>query len=388
MDAPNIDDALLVDVGSSYLKATTSWSGSATTRSDLSDLSAPRPDAVVGGWDAERLVERVRGAIVGMLDGRPSVDRLFLSTHMRGYAIERDGEQSLPEPLVYVPWQDVSAELPREDGRTTVDHLRDVLPAGRLWDTGTVLRAGMPLANAAHWLASGNGPRTGRFHTLGSLLLSRLIGKHVTHETMAAATGFYDVVNRQWSSEIITLAGCEGLLFPEVLRGVGPAGEFIAPDGRAVRVFPDIGDSQAAALGAELDLRHAALISIGTAGLAAVDADRFTRTSQNECRPFFGRWLSVVSGLPGGAEIGGQLARGTTRELSRMLGAYRDAVDALLGNDHATPVLLSGGVSTAMPRLADVLSAALARPVVPARAEDGSLLGLVRLSASNAVVAA
>jgi len=73
---------------------------------------------------------------------------------------------------------------------------------------------------------------------------------------------------------------------------------------RGIKVYPDIGDQQVCAYGADLQLEHSLHVNVGTAGLMGALCKGF-KVDRCESRPWLekGCYLRTVSGLLGGRYV-------------------------------------------------------------------------------------
>ncbi|SEE74819.1 FGGY family carbohydrate kinase [Jiangella alba] len=357
---------LLLDLG-------TTWVKSAVTSGRGIEPRPPRPTSELADAtaddDATWSAAAVRGTVATLLDresrGPEPIRALRLSTHMRGFAIE-DGDR----PTRYLTWQAGHASRPVR-GRTPFARLAARIPPAAMARTGTWLRPDSPLANAhalAH--AAGRAPR-GRFHTLGSLVLDQLSGEHVTHVTCAAATGLYDLVEARWSDDLIGWAGLSELVFPRVVHDLTPVGTCRRT---GVVLHPDLGDNQAAVLGAGVTDRTGIVVAAGTAGLVSRPADDRDQIAGTELRPHLnGGYLRVVSGLPTGQTVVDDPGERTARR-------FAAAVELLNPARDATRLVVTGGAARRRPAFGQTLYRLTGLPVRHNQAHDHALLGLARLA--------
>lgn len=118
-------------------------------------------------------------------------------------------------------------------------------------------------------------------------------------------------------------AGLGMLRMPEIQDEVAPVGSY-----RGARVYPDIGDQQVCAYGAELKIERSLHVNVGTAGLLGALCREF-KVDRCESRPWLekGCYLRTVSGLLGGRHIQAlrETYRGSDDEVWQMLTQHPDA---------------------------------------------------------------
>ncbi|WDZ87764.1 FGGY family carbohydrate kinase [Micromonospora cathayae] len=360
-------DTLLVDVGTTRVKA------AVVRRDTLLTLPAHRTDH---HFDVQRSGLRTTWSVDSVRRGLDEVverstarhgpsPELRLSAHMRGFAIDTPATG-------YLTWQDRRCLETGGDGRTAYQRLAAGLPREAFARTGTRLRPDSPLANAYQVALTADRPLRGRFHTLGSLILEHLTGEHVTHVTLAAATGLYDLVRDEWSPELLHFTGLDGLTFPQVTHDLLPVG-VAARTG--MRVHPELGDNQAAVHGAGADDGSTVVVSVGTAGLVSRVSAAPAPAPGVEVRPYLGAsYLHVVSGLPGGS------ATGPDRADEAAARPFADAVDLLDPAHDARRIVATGGAVDATPGFAAALGRLTGLPTTVDPTHDHSLLGLARLA--------
>lgn len=231
---------------------------------------------------AEELLEAFR---------TPETCGLMISTQMHGCVLTDSRFRPLSP---YISWQDGMGAA----------HLREI---GELLGGGdAVAPAGVPLkgnlalcALLGRLLEEETIPRDALFCTLGGALIGRLTGRHVCHMSNAAPTGLCDIRAGRWNEPLICLAGLGGLVFPQILSELSPVGTW-----KGLLVYPDLGDQQVCALGANLQERRDLHISLGTAGLIGSLCAEWS-AGPFEQRPYLTRgiYLRTISGLPGGRHV-------------------------------------------------------------------------------------
>jgi sugar (pentulose or hexulose) kinase len=215
---------------------------------------------------------------------------ILLSTQMHGYVLT-DAHFNPLTP--YVSWQD-------QVGLRYLEALRQVIGAENVAPAGVPLKANLALCSLWGRMQEGFMLVQGaRLCTLGGYLIGRLTSRHICHITNAAPTGLADVQQRGWNLLLQHKVGMEGLILPEIEVDLKPVGAW-----KGIPVYPDLGDQQVCAAGAELTLDNCLHVSIGTAGLIGLLTQEWG-CGAYENRPWImpGCWMRTVSGLPGGRDI-------------------------------------------------------------------------------------
>jgi sugar (pentulose or hexulose) kinase len=257
--------------------------------------------------DAESILIIAVQAIETQLRRYPGIRGIVLATQMHGFVLtDLAGKPITP----YISWQDERCLEPIPGStETCLSRLQSTMPQQLLQSAGVPLKPGLALCNLYHWLAgedvSINRGSKLRFCTLGSYITSGLTGAHATHITNAAATGFVDIVKRDWNTELIRAVGgyaADTLNFPELRGEFEPVGSYRSGK-LAIPVYPDIGDQQASVLGSLSTAKSELVVTIGTAGLLSKIDDQFCN-GPYEIRPYFGGgYLYTITRIPGGRNL-------------------------------------------------------------------------------------
>ncbi len=398
--------ALIIDVGSSAVKAALA-TGPDDIR-ELQTIAAPPASASGSRHETpaeafldivERLVDRATG-VCGALAG------IGFSTQMQGVLVTDAQDRPLSP---FLSWQDERAlEVTPRGSRFIDDVAQRVAPA--IIEAGGVRpRAGLGVWNLARWRTENAVPAASRVHTLGSFLLARLTGSHLTHVTSAASIGAVDLRAGGWNRPLLAALGLDDLSFPGIVEDFVPVGTW----GGSVPVHPDIGDHQASLRGSGLRAGEVAL-SVGTAGIAATVTDRFDLDEGVEVRPYVdGSLLRTVSRLPGGRQLrslfdayrsfadlagirigeqefwtavgaapasGGLLARTARSFLDGYVRAYDDALSVLFrGGARPVAARLNGGAARHIPWFRESFAGELGLTAIEAPEGDLAVRGVVML---------
>src|SRR5699024_3478295 len=119
------------------------------------------------------------------------------------------------------------------------------------------------------------------------------------HMTNAAPTGLADVRAGGWNRALLRTAGLDGLTLPRIESAPVPVGYW-----QGLAVYPDLGDQQACALGAQPGEEDALCVAMGTTGLMGILTRQWGQ-GEYENRPWLspGVYLRTVSALPGGRDM-------------------------------------------------------------------------------------
>lgn len=292
--------AILVDFGTSRVKAALL---DLESRSIGASLECPAPEPRWGkNGEVETDPFQFRDALLktaGQLARRePSADRLWLCSEMHGFVLD-DGKGAPLTP--YVGWRDQRAG--RDGSPSTLARFERHFGDDFQRLTGLAPRPGLPALALAHLSRSRRIPAGARFLSLPEWLVvcaGRSAG--LAHETIAAASGLYDIEARRWSERILSEIGAELQLSEVGTNFEAPIGTLRLEE-RELEVFGGIGDMQAAMLGAGIPARAGIAVNLGTGSQAARAAAR-SPGLHGERRPYFGgKLLACVTHIPGGRAL-------------------------------------------------------------------------------------
>lgn len=291
---------LALDLGSTYTKCARVDSKRGVLESRVERTPAPLPSRP-GRYeiDAEAYFAGAHALLEEMAS--PDTAGVLLSTQMHGWLLT---DERFRPVTPYVSWQDrASLEIGRE-GVSFLEEMRRRIAPVCMEKSGVPVKANLALCSLYARAQTGLEIAAGqRFCTLGGYVIGRLTGRHVCHLTNAAPSGLADVMSAAWSRERIEAAGLSALAFPQIVAGFEPVGT-ASLGGRALSVFPDVGDHQVCVLSAGLSRETDLNVNIGTAGLIGALTASFASGSY-ESRPWIepGLYLRSVSGLPGGRQV-------------------------------------------------------------------------------------
>jgi len=220
---------------------------------------------------------------------------IYLATEMGGFLLADANGKPITQ---YISWRDERAERSGVLSRlkSNDQEFRKI--------TGMRLKPGIPFATLAYFAEKI--PQRSYFLSLPEwILLSCGTHLRAVDETIAAASGLYDIEKRCWSEFLLDQLRTLGV--PEFKRNLiekdfSPIG-YLPLWGGNVPVFGGIGDLQAAMLGAEIN-DQVLCINLGTGSQvnAILSCDKIN--ARAEFRPFFNeRRLVTVSHIPAGRAL-------------------------------------------------------------------------------------
>ena len=136
------------------------------------------------------------------------------------------------------------------------------------------------------------------FCSMMDLLAMKICGlkKAITHTSVAASFGLFDIKEKCFMHEKLSLLGIEEDFLPDVTEQSRIIGSY-----QGIPVSVAIGDNQASVLGAIRDNASDILVNIGTGSQVSVVSDCLIYSEETEVRPFIeGKYLVCGSALCGG----------------------------------------------------------------------------------------
>jgi sedoheptulokinase len=238
-----------------------------------------------------------------------------------------------------IGWQDRRCDEPTEGFASTIARMRHLMGEATTERTGCRVATGF-MGATLYWLARrGELPGVpGRATFMPDYLVARLCDAlPVTDPTDAGGAGVFDVVAREWDSDLLAALDLPAEVFPPVRPTGAIVGNLAVESARAlglpagVLVMNGIGDNQASFFGSVGSSTGDALINVGTGGQISAISARFVRGRFMETRPYVGDTYLLV----GGGIIGGR-SYAMVRDFVRHIG--RD-VFGVEGPDDLYPIL-------------------------------------------------
>lgn len=292
---------LALDVGSSYIKYTVLDIDNRRI-GVIHRCCAPEPKIrsatryEISPEDIWDLVERV---IIQSVFQEDDLAGIVFSTQMHGFILADENKVPLTP---YISWQD-SRCLEMHEGVDWLSRLAGLGCAEEMEEAGVGLKPNISMCNLYTVMQENDfSGKQVHFCTLGSYLIWKLTGHNICHITNGAPTGLINIVNGDWNRRLIEKLGYENIVFPGVEKELRPCG-ICHIEGRAITVFPDLGDHQVCVLGSHVRQDDEINISIGTAGLLSIISKDYQWRS-GEVRPYFdGMYLNTQRGLFGGRDL-------------------------------------------------------------------------------------
>ena len=257
---------LSVDVGTSSVKATIFNGEVELVRESSSSYPLIQTQSGFVEQDPRRVLEAFHQAIQQVLSGITDCPNVIvLSTAMHSLMAIDEFNQ----PLTHlVTWADQRAE-----GKA--GQLRSSTQGNTLYQrTGTPIHAMSPLVKLA-WFRE-NEPeifnRAKVWADLKSLILFELLGEWMIDESLASATGLYNLLTRDWDQEAMEWCGVSREQLPRLVKTTDTLGcvrpELVAKLGlvKNIRVVAGASDGALANLGVGAVYPGSLAISIGTSG--------------------------------------------------------------------------------------------------------------------------
>jgi len=405
----------------------------------VSVCSCPFPDPIVGlpeghiEIDPASILARVRQVIDELAEQVSSRSSIWICGQMGGLILadERGRAESN-----YISWRDQRALLASPGMRTSLETLRLDWPEAIFASLGRELQAGST-STLLHWLSEHRQLRDGVLPlSIADFCISHFAKQpgtmHTTH-----AIGLIDLGKRDWHYGAMERIGLGDLWWPELVCDERSMARWKIGS-HLYQVHGSYGDQQCALFGAGLGLGELS-INISTGSQVSLLSDRF-ESGPYQTRAYFGdRFLKTITHLPAGRSLNalvdlltelafaegqtlervwenisekmdqvastdmtsdiaffagpvgsfGSLSHLTTENLSvghlflaacnAMAKNYSQAAQRLSNSGRWDSVVLSGGLSSRLPRLVRLIEERFELPVRQCAGEE-TLLGLLRLA--------
>jgi hypothetical protein len=310
---------ILVDFGSSRIKASLVDKKSGDSI-DYIDCISPsfnneNLEKDIFEFDAEkywRALELTAGALL-QKHSKYKIDELWICFEMHGFLLANTEGNPLTG---YISWKDQRATYDtKENTQSTLDSLKN-----KLIDfpnkTGMYVKSGLPIVNLSSGILRNTIPGLNdylkankvRFLSLSDwLLLKGGVKDPTVNFTLAASTGLFDIIKKEWSLDLLKLAGINpnNFIFSSVSEDIFcPLGEILL-NNNLIKVFGGIGDFQAAIYGANFPRQANAIINLGTGSQVAIYIQpEDHELSRNEIRPLIPNgYAKVITHIPCGRAL-------------------------------------------------------------------------------------
>jgi len=239
--------------------------------------------------DPERIWMFVQESMAELTEGYGAPAGIGLTGQMHGM-LYVDGGGNCASPLY--TWQDGSGSRPVENGKSSVELLRE---------KGLAACPGYGLATHFYLQKAGRVPRSAKkMATVSDYIAMKLCGhtEPVMGMDMAASWGCFDLEKKEFLYEKLQEAGVDISYLPEVRKEhfiVGHTKE-------GVPVMGSIGDNQASVLGSVRSLADTVLINVGTGSQVSFGTEKYIPCQGSmELRPCTkDSYILVGSSLCGG----------------------------------------------------------------------------------------
>lgn len=270
--------------------------------------------------DPERIYEIVKGLLDKMEKVYGLPDGIGFTGQMHGMLyVDASGRAASP---LYT-WQDGSGEILLEEGKTSVELLKEAGAAASGYGLVThfyLQKAGLIPGNAV------------KMTTISDYIAMGLCGNTcpVIGADMAASWGCFDLEKREFRYGALENAGADISYLPEVRKGHF----LIGKTKKGVPVMGSIGDNQASLLGSVRDLEGTALLNVGTGSQISFVTEDFVECGGSvELRPCTeNSYILVGASLCGGRAYAmlEQFYREVARSESSMYSWMQEQAEAFL----------------------------------------------------------
>jgi len=228
---------------------------------------------------------------------------IMLSCQMHGFAVLTEDYRPVSG---YITWRD-ERSLTMINGESAWNLFNQNFGARFRQISGMKPRPGFPVFNLLHMARQGSLPKRSLVASLAEVLcLGSGDFAGVTHPTMVAGLGLYDIERQRESTDILDFIADESgvrVVLPAVVDERCCAGYWHNQTGDKIPIYVGVGDHQCTVLGAENLPAQTLSINMGTGSqVAAID---FAATSEQvEQRPYFGNgMLSTITHIPAGRAL-------------------------------------------------------------------------------------
>lgn len=291
---------ITIDCGASFIKGALISDGIIQNKIQKQAPDVRRSYEVFKPVQIEQILPLVKEMILELADGEEEIN-LCLSNEMHGFLLAYEDGTPLTD---YISWQKEFGAL-KVEGTTAMQILGASDLAEEIMNTGMPLRKGLPSCNLLYLYKKNDFLRDHRqrivFYTLGDYILRYLSGKNpMCHPTNAAATGLYDLADREWNRKLLQITNSNEVSF----LAVGEEALDFEFESIRIHAFPAIGDQQAALLGSGLKKEGILSFNLGTGAQVSVLTEKLEYDRAYQIRPYFyGKYLKTVPHIPSGRAL-------------------------------------------------------------------------------------
>lgn len=224
---------------------------------------------------------------------------IVICSQMHGFAVLDKNNNPVTE---YISWKD-ERSLEIVDNTNTFSLITEQI-TGFKKITGMIPRPGLPFMNLIHFAKLSSYSNDYKIITIPDWLsLSSNDSTQISHETMIAGLGFYDINKKQLSEELIYTAkelAHIDIYTNDITQNITVSGYWHV-ESKKIPIYTGVGDHQCAVLGAYNIPEETISINIGTGSQIAV-IDKKVLTA--ELRPYFdSSRLATITHIPAGRVI-------------------------------------------------------------------------------------
>ena len=241
-------------------------------------------------------IEKQFRTIVSEYSLEYKIDGIYLCSEMHGFAILNEENKPISD---YISWKDERC-LNKKGGISTFEYLKKIYGETFYKKTGMKPRPCYPFFNLFEYLQEKKlFPQKIKIISLPEWICA-LDGqsKNISHSTMSAGLGFYNIYTKQFDKELISAFDDFNLdiLFNKPTDNI-EIGGYININGKNIPIYTGVGDHQCAVLGAGND-ENTISLNLGTGSqIGVINSENNTA----EKRPFFdNKLLSVITHIPSG----------------------------------------------------------------------------------------
>lgn len=238
--------------------------------------------------DTNLIIEKSTKLLDTIIDTYENIVSIGITGQMHGIVyVESNGN-----PVSnLINWQDKRADIILENGKSTCQIITD--------KTNETIYTGYGIATHYYGVLKNEIPKNAiGFCSIMDLLSMKLCGlnKPITHITVGASFGLFDLKNSKFKEDKISLLGIEKDFLPDITDKSIIIGKY-----KNIPVSVPIGDNQASFLGAVDNNNDTILINMGTGSQVSAVSDYCDINAELELRPFIeDKYLVCGSALCGG----------------------------------------------------------------------------------------
>ncbi len=285
-------------------------------------------------WKREQDPHRIKGTVLNLFKRAVTPETKILSIGITGQMHGILGLDSKCRPVTnLVTWQDERGNLPRVDGKSLIQEMRDKI------NDEIGLASGFGIVTLYSWMKEG--VKIDRIVTIEDYIGMELTGNRDAKidYTMAESIGCFDIKEKKWRSDLLEKLGIDPRMLPEPVDSkyiVGNAKSKAFADAivSGPPVSISIGDNQASFLGSVKKHTETILINIGTGSQISIAENNFKEAASYrfidgkdvQIRPFIETsYLVAGNAISGGASY--KILHAFFTEAGRRLFGLKDEME-------------------------------------------------------------